>query len=58
MQRLAVADAAMLIIAQLAKHCNSVLNIMKHLYNIVKHIKQCEPLVKHHETLIKHCETL
>ena len=48
------------IVAWLAKHHKTLLNIEKHhetrktLRYIVKHR---EPLVKHHETLLKHCET-
>ena len=42
------ADAATSIVARLAKHHKTLLNIVKHHET---HVKHREPLVKHHETL-------
>ena len=50
----AVADAATPIVARLAKHHKTLLNIVKHHET---HVKHCEPPVKHLETLLKLCET-
>ena len=45
------ADAGTPIVARLARHQKTLLNIVKHHETHVKHCITSEPLVKHHETL-------
>ena len=54
LRRSAAADAATPIVARLAKHHKTLLNIVKHHET---HVKHCETHVKHCETHVKHCET-